>query len=81
MCHSARLAEFSSGASVALAVHSTFKTWRGMMLKLAIIIVVTFSGNVHIIGSGDDCHAAWEHVSSPSIKDWREMKCVEIEID
>lgn len=51
------------------------------MLKLAIIIVVTFSGNVHIIGSGDDCHAAWENVSSPSIKDWREMKCIEIEID
>lgn len=81
MCHSARLAEFSSGASVALADRFTFKMWRGMMLKLAIIIVVTFSGNVHIIGSGDDCHAAWENVSSPSIKDWREMKCVEIEID
>lgn len=38
------------------------------------IIVETFDGEIYVIGSGDDCWAAWEnHGTIPA--DFREISC------
>lgn len=50
-----------------------------MVKVLALIIAVTFNGNIHVAGMGDDCFAAWQGVVLPN--DWQTIECIEIEID
>lgn len=54
-------------------------TSKGNTMKiLAVIIAITFNGDIYVAGSGDDCRAAWEHVELP--KDWERIECVNLEI-
>lgn len=49
------------------------------MKIVALVIAITFNGNVFVAGQGGDCIAAWINAELPS--DWQKIECVEIEID
>lgn len=38
------------------------------------LVAVTFSGDEYVLGSGDDCAAAWED-HGPFPEDWRVIEC------
>lgn len=40
------------------------------------IQVITYSGDLFIAGSGDDCRSAWEAAHVP--KGWQTIRCVEV---
>jgi len=48
----------------------------GLLQPTAEIQVTTFSGDVYVAGSGDDCRAAWVGVRFP--EDWRKVECVPV---
>lgn len=57
----------------------SFKQCGGIVKIVALVIAITFNGNVFVAGQGGDCIAAWINAELPS--DWQKIECVEIEID
>ncbi|RWO06333.1 MAG: hypothetical protein EOS07_22100 [Mesorhizobium sp.] len=39
--------------------------------------VVTYDGQLHIAGSGDDCRAAWQGAQGHVPRDWQSIECVD----